>query len=333
MNKSLPRIPKSGFKEIAELAGVSVSTVDRVLNERGTVSPAARAKVLAAAGQLDIRRILPALAQHRRIEIVMPQNATPFWQQLDAAFRQLSHDLAKVLTLHRTFLPQNRPDDWIRTISYPHARRDALIIAADGKDEFAQSLSRAAHRGEEVVTLTTRVDDGLPHSGIDNFSAGQMAGRLLYRGLPQGGDVLVLKATDRRRAHDERVAGFLSMGAPRDVHVITTRENPERTRSALRELLLMRDIAGIYTTEYCPIVMRDILRDVPRRPVWIGHEQTPEITDCISADLLQFSIDQEPEAQAIWALKLATRAWADLAPYFALARPPMARLLFRENLG
>ncbi|HLX00788.1 MAG TPA: LacI family DNA-binding transcriptional regulator, partial [Trinickia sp.] len=47
------------FEEIAAEAGVSVATVDRVLNERGSVSAATRARVVAAAKRLAVPRILP----------------------------------------------------------------------------------------------------------------------------------------------------------------------------------------------------------------------------------------------------------------------------------
>jgi transcriptional regulator with XRE-family HTH domain len=51
VNPAAPRRRKrtARFIEIAELAGVSASTVDRVLNERGSVSAAARERVVAAA--------------------------------------------------------------------------------------------------------------------------------------------------------------------------------------------------------------------------------------------------------------------------------------------
>ena len=45
-----PRRKRSArFVEIAAVAGVSETTVNRVLNERGSVSPETRARVIAAA--------------------------------------------------------------------------------------------------------------------------------------------------------------------------------------------------------------------------------------------------------------------------------------------
>ena len=66
------------FIEIAVEAGVSPSTVDRVLNERGSASEKARHKVIAAAQSLGVPRILPS-ARHEliHIDVMLPDNRTP----------------------------------------------------------------------------------------------------------------------------------------------------------------------------------------------------------------------------------------------------------------
>src|SRR5258707_768034 len=65
------------FIEIAEAAGVSSATVDRVLNERGSVSAATRARVVAAARQLAVPRVLPDTHHGlMHMEVLLPQNST-----------------------------------------------------------------------------------------------------------------------------------------------------------------------------------------------------------------------------------------------------------------
>jgi DNA-binding LacI/PurR family transcriptional regulator len=54
MTDSVSRKSKLGLKEIASAAGVSISTVSRVLNGSYRVDPAIRKSVLAAAAELDI---------------------------------------------------------------------------------------------------------------------------------------------------------------------------------------------------------------------------------------------------------------------------------------
>jgi LacI family transcriptional regulator len=51
---------KVRLQDIAEMTGVGIATVDRVLNERGSVAPQTAEKVLAMARRLKLKRILPA---------------------------------------------------------------------------------------------------------------------------------------------------------------------------------------------------------------------------------------------------------------------------------
>jgi LacI family transcriptional regulator len=75
-----------GIKDIALKAGVSKGTVDRVIHNRGNVSPDARKKVEAAMKELDYQPnvIASALASKkvRRIAVFIPDSKNdPFWEQ------------------------------------------------------------------------------------------------------------------------------------------------------------------------------------------------------------------------------------------------------------
>ncbi|WP_241025600.1 LacI family DNA-binding transcriptional regulator, partial [Burkholderia sp. Ac-20384] len=67
------------FDEIAALAGVSTTTVDRVLNERGSVSAQARERVVAAEFA-RMQRMPPHFRQRvrERLALVLAQHARDF---------------------------------------------------------------------------------------------------------------------------------------------------------------------------------------------------------------------------------------------------------------
>ena len=79
----------SRIADIAERAGVSTGTVDRVLHDRGNVSPKARQLVLRAMEDLNYQRnrIASALAYNktRRIAVLIPEggrkSTDAFWKQ------------------------------------------------------------------------------------------------------------------------------------------------------------------------------------------------------------------------------------------------------------
>ena len=79
---------KIRIKDIAERAGVSVGTVDRVLHERPNVSPKALAKVKKALEEMDYKpnRYASALAYNKSYTffMLMPKHESEaYWQEIE----------------------------------------------------------------------------------------------------------------------------------------------------------------------------------------------------------------------------------------------------------
>ena len=75
---------KAGLEQIAALAGVGVATVDRVLNERGNVSPETVRRVIEAARELKWPRMLPVpYRRGLRLDVLLTRPDTPFFQRLN----------------------------------------------------------------------------------------------------------------------------------------------------------------------------------------------------------------------------------------------------------
>jgi LacI family transcriptional regulator len=71
------------LKEVARRAGVGLATVDRVLNERGGVAPETVHRVLQAAREIGLKRILPEEHRHPwQIELLLSSNDSFFFKQL-----------------------------------------------------------------------------------------------------------------------------------------------------------------------------------------------------------------------------------------------------------
>ena len=129
------------FTEIAQLAGVSPSTVDRVLNERGSVSANAREKVVGAAKQLGVPRVLP-LTRHGliHIDVLLPANNTPFFRRINLALQRSIGMLDKRVVVHRAFLPEHKNDVIAQAILNPPYRRQGLILASPDTEPVRQAL-------------------------------------------------------------------------------------------------------------------------------------------------------------------------------------------------
>ena len=90
------------IREIAELAGVSRGTVDRVLNHRGSVNAATAALVNDIAKKLDYKpnRAGIALAAQRkmvRIGVVLFDTGNPFFDEVELSLKQFLGRKVKVI--------------------------------------------------------------------------------------------------------------------------------------------------------------------------------------------------------------------------------------------
>jgi LacI family transcriptional regulator len=183
------------FVEIAERAGVSASTVDRVLNERGSVSAAARERVVAAARELALPRLLPE-TQHGlvHVDVLLPDSDAPFFRRLDQALQRAMQMLDRRVIVHRVALPPADDTTITAAIAQPRYRRAALIVTTHDTARVRDALAAAIGRNEAVVTMVTDIADiaRLHYAGIDNLRAGRTAGYYIGRLATPPGRVLLL---------------------------------------------------------------------------------------------------------------------------------------------
>lgn len=331
---------KAGFREIAAAAGVSLSTVDRVMNDRGGVSPARSRAVLEAARELGIGRLLPDAWQRTcRIDLVLPRNKpgnlTPFWRRMAGLAQKGAQNLPGHVVVSRTMVPEGDAKAQIATILHPSAPRDALIIAADTDPSVAGALKAAMDRGELVITVVGDVT-GLPgHSycGVDNHAMGRTAGLLMRKSARPGRRILILRANDHRHEHHERSSGFIeSFGDDGAIDTILTFEDVAATRDTAARILAAGDIGGIYVTGHEPEALGDLLRGMDPRPVWISHELSAPHARLLREGLLDYVLDQNPQQQILHAIWLAVRSRTDGDHDTPMPPPAEFRIYTGENL-
>lgn len=86
------------IKEIAQLAGVSRGTVDRVLNHRGAVNPQTAQRVTEIAQALNYQPnragiVLAAQKRNLKIGVLLFDNGNPFFEEVMKGVRQKEEEL------------------------------------------------------------------------------------------------------------------------------------------------------------------------------------------------------------------------------------------------
>ncbi|PPK42388.1 LacI family transcriptional regulator [Trinickia symbiotica] len=302
------------FVEIAELAGVSTTTVDRVLNERGSVSPKTRERVVAAARKLALPRLLPDTHHGLiHIDVLVPDSNAPFFARLRQALQRSVQMLDKRVVVHVVPMSGEDEERIPEIVGRSRYRRAALVVTARDTPRVRDALAAAIGQGEAVVTMVTDIAgiDRAHYAGIDNLRAGRTAGYFVGRLAKQPGRVLLLPARMDYRAHIDRIEGCRMELAERFAHLTCevepseTRDEDDQCYRAVSAALKRGGLVAIYNTGYGSAGIEAALRGFggAGKVVWVGHEMLDRHRDYIEAGLMDIAIDQDPDGQVISALQ------------------------------
>jgi len=336
---------KPTVNDIARHAGVSLATVDRVLNERPGVRVVTKDKVNKAVNELGYVRDTAAanLARQRVYHFVflLPDTSTEFLdalqQQISAQSRPLKNERTHVDTKRVLFdsneiarvLDELRPE-----------RTDGVAVIAPETPTVRDAVARTRERGIAVVALLT----DLPSSprdhfiGIDNNSAGQTAAKLMGRfSQVKEGAILVLCGSRLARDHLERRHGFDQVIEKQYPHlsVLPSIEIPDDktlVEKILPDAFSQRDvICGIYSTASDNSGLISFLKRESHNPIVIAHELTPSSRDALTDEIFDALISQDSGHIVRSAVRLM-RSTVDAVPYNATQERIRIEIFLKENL-
>lgn len=331
---------RNGLLKVADLAGVSLSTVDRVLNERGSVSDLKRRKVINAARSLGLKRLLPSPVHGLlRFDLLLVESDTDHYRRLATAFATQAQLLRSRLVLQRQTWCASTPEQLVEFINTPRSPRQGLIVVAYDAPAIRMALEAQIALGVPVVLLTSSLSgiEGATYIGIDNRAAGRCAGRLLSQWAGRIDErVLLVTNSLLFHAHQERVKGFLDVLAERSStlvvgDIVECHDEDVRTFEAVVDVVSKGiSLGAIYNTGAGSEGIQRALKEWGIKPVWITHEASAQHARLLRDGLLSLVIDQDPEGQAEAAIQHLLVANGDLEA--ATSTGPQLRIVIDESL-
>ncbi|MCP4382794.1 MAG: LacI family transcriptional regulator [Hyphomicrobiales bacterium] len=307
---------KPRLADVAKLAGVGIATVDRVLNERGHVSADKVRKVLDAAAELELPRILPPpYRRGLRVEVLIARRESEFIWRLGAAFRRVAGTLDRSIIVVQNYVNEERPDEVAKRIR--SSQSDALVVFGKEEAGVIESVAAKTSAGVPVVTLVSDLPTTprAAYVGIDHYRAGRTAAFFMAGMAEKPGSVIVVCHSFDYRAHASRVSGYRE-GLDDDnsrlelACIHQSRDRQFETEEMISEWLAAddRQIVGIYNTGGANrAIGRAIGRAIEmghinRKPLFIGHELTVHTSRMLTDRTMTLVIDQNPDLQASRAL-------------------------------
>ncbi len=203
-------------QDVAEEAGVSLATVDRVLNHRKGVREATIQRVIDAMDRLNFVRDQTAanLARGRSYSFVFIVSAgeTSFFSDIRSEIEIARRNVANErINIDMVAVPPLDPQAIVDAIDQLGDRIDGVALVAVEGPAVRDAISSLRERGVHVITFISDIPGSVRERfvGIDNVAAGRVAGSLLKRFIsPRSGDVAVVAGSSTLRDHVERRMGF-----------------------------------------------------------------------------------------------------------------------------
>lgn len=341
---------KTGLKptvnDIARVAGVSLATVDRVLNARPGVRSVTIDKVNRAIEELGYVRDTAAanLARGRvyNMLFILPDTENEFVVALDQHVAEQARKLRhQRTTLDTVRVPPFDPQAIVRALdAINDADTDGVAVFGPETPSVRDAVKRARARGIVVVALVA----DLPSSdrdhfiGVDNVAAGRTAAHLMGRFARQKGRVLVITGSRLARDHLERRKGFDAVMAERFPHLdvvasIEGRDDPDLIQTLLPDVFASYpDLCGIYSSAAGnPGLIRYLSNNPHPGLVVIAHELTRTSRTALEGDVFDAIISQDTGHLVRSAVRLM-KATADRQPIDHTQERIRIDIYLKENM-
>lgn len=204
-------------KDLAREAGVSLATVDRVLNDRPGVKLRTVTRVNEAIEKIGFVRNIQAanLARSKsyKFQFILPHSGGAFRNELIKRIKEANVSLiADAIMVETAHIDVNDPHIVANYLtSLKSDAIDGVAIMVPETPQVRDAIARLTERGIEVVQFLSGQPkvSKLDFVGIDNHAAGSTAASLVGRFLkPSKGKIMIISDSMQSRDALERRLGF-----------------------------------------------------------------------------------------------------------------------------
>jgi LacI family transcriptional regulator len=329
---------RRGIHLIAEMAHVSIGTVDRALHGRGGIKDDTRQRILQIARQIGYTpnlaaRALSVTKSRARIGVCMPREIHFFYDQLWGGVVDEGRRVAQlgIEFVHRPVKVLGEGD----TQAFGElvdAGVDGIILTAGNPRDLKPLIDDAEQKGIRVVCVSTDAPESRRSTIIcvEPRLNGSIAGELMGKFVPPGSKVAVVAGMLTAEDHRKKTDGFAE-AFPRNcpggkiVSVIEGHEDEDESFQKTFELLRrVPSLAGLYvnTVNCLPVCHALGARGLAGKVKLITTDLFAEMSTYFEKGTIAASIYQQPHRQGQIAMRLLAdnlTAKANLPPAIHLS--------------
>ncbi|MER9596865.1 LacI family DNA-binding transcriptional regulator [Mesorhizobium sp. M0244] len=279
--------------DLARQAGVSISTVDRVLNGRDPVRRDKAERVLSAAEEIGfhaaglIRKRIGPERPAKTLGFLLQQPWRLFYQDLGHALAEETRANPLIQGTPRVVFVDNLDPAAIAEQMNQLAKSvDALAVVTADHPHVSRAVDGFAERGVPVFALISELSaqNRLGYVGLDNFKVGRTAAWAISGLCNKPGKVGILVGSHRYRCQEQNEMGFRSYFREHAsdfslIEPLASLEDSRYSAEITRELFARNpDLVGLYVAGGGIRGVMQALREQPdfQRIITVGHDLTAE---------------------------------------------------------
>ena len=336
--------------EIAEHAGVSTATVDRVLNRRPGVNAETVRKVVdtvAALGASAPVRGRPKKSENYRFAFVLPATRLPFFDLVDRLIAQFAGDFRHSHVTEVTHrLDCSDPAAFAQELAH-FEDFDGVALLAPDSPPIKLAVNELVRAGVHVVTLFSDIAGSMRETfiGADNRAAGRTAGLLLGRmaGPAASGKLALAAPATRYSAEIDRQIGFAQVIEERfpQLGVVRIADLPESEEGAFEagtrafaEWDGLADVVGLYNVGSGTFGISRALAAHGAGPGFgvVAHDLTETNRSLLVSGAISYVLHQDLRYCTLAAARVLRALCEHVRGALAVAQPRV-EILTAENLS
>ena len=309
---------KIRIKDIAERAGVSVGTVDRVLHGRPNVSQSSLDKVNKALDEMDYKPNMyaAALAYNKTYTFycVLPKHESEaYWDEIEEG-AQACTDFRRDFGITLKFIYYERFNSaaFTRMVrEFFTAKIDGVIIVPSTLELTARFTEKLTNRGIPYVLLDSYMPDLKPLAffGQDSFASGYFAARMLMLIASREKEIALFKQTrdgkvgSKQQANRETGFRHYMVDHFPDIKItevdLPLDEERKEYDAILEEFFTTHPLVHhCITFNSKAHIVGEFLQKTNRRNIQImGYDMVPKNEECIRQGSISFLIAQHAYRQ------------------------------------
>lgn len=335
-------------KDLAEAAGVSLATVDRVLNGRPNVSKKTVRKVKEAVERIGFianpAAVILARNKSYRFRFILPTNGDLYLGELLQRVEDVK--MTSKTDLMEIDYVQLRTDDAHAVAKYlleiDPQELHGVALMAPVSPQVRDAVARLLERGTEVVQFLSGQDQSRAADfvGVDNYAAGATAGKLIGKFVGRTpGKVMVIAETMQSLDSIQRRHGFDTIINVQFPHLkalasIETHADERRANQIVNRVLKHDEtITSVYilsSEARIPLSALSANVDLGRLTV-VAHERTSFSEEALRDGRIDAIIAQDP-GHAVRSAVRIMRARLDSRQPLAAQEKIRIEVLLKENL-